>query len=184
LEDDETVAAGTEEIGDDAPRFDDEILSAEDRRRLYQRSMDGGLMFALLLYVNIFYFALFAGVEFCLLLFKAYAMSDHPKHGYSPSNLINEMVILAFMGAVETVRLLLGNKHELDGFDKNLQNLFRILVLTVPSIYSVAYFTFWQHLVLRLDTVLGSIMLVIQVSQFMSAFYNLFKKHFMPKKRL
>ena len=55
-------------------------------------------------------------------------------------------------------------------------------MLTVPSLYSVAYFTLWQHLVLRLDAVLGGIMLVIQISQFVSAFYNLSKKYLIPKK--
>jgi len=168
---------------DDTPRFDQDNLSVDDRRRMNRRTIDGSMTFALLLYVNIFYFALYAGVELFLLLFKAYNMTDHPKHGYSPTDLINELALLAFMVVVEAARLVLGNKHDLDGFDKNLQNLFRILVLTVPSIYSVAYFTLWQHLVLRIDAVLGSIMLIIQSLQFISAFYNLSKKYLRPKKQ-
>ena len=47
--------------------------------------------------------------------------------------------------------------------------IFRILVLTVPSMYSVVYFTFWQTFVTRLDAALGLIMLLIQVMQFFSA---------------
>ena len=97
----------------DAPRFDDEILSAEDRRRLNRRTLDGSLTFALLLYINIFYFTLYAGVELFLLIFKAYNMSDHPRHAYNPSILIQELFILTFMVAVETIRLILGNQHEL-----------------------------------------------------------------------
>jgi len=176
---------GGDESGDpieDAPRFNEEVLSAEDRRQMNRRTVDGSMTFALLLYVNIFYFAVFAGFELFLLIFKAYNMTDHPKHAYNATHLVNELAILAFMVVVESARLVLGNKHDLDGFDKNLQNLFRILVLTVPSLYSVAYFTLWQHLVLRLDAVLGGIMLVIQISQFVSAFYNLSKKYLIPKK--
>ena len=97
----------------DAPRFDDENLSVEDRRRMNRRTVDGSMTFALLLYVNIFYFALYAGVELFLLIFKAYNMTDHPKHAYSPTDLVNELAILAFMVVVESARLVLGNKHDL-----------------------------------------------------------------------
>ena len=44
---------------------------------------------------------------------KAYNMTDHPKHGYSPTDLINELALLAFMVVVEAARLVLGNKHDL-----------------------------------------------------------------------
>ena len=113
-------ASASEAAPDDAPYFHDELLSAEDRRRLYKRSLDGSLTFALLLYINIFYFALYAGVEGFLVLFKAFSMGDHPKHPYSPSVLINELVILAFMVTVESVRLVLGSKHELVRFSIEL----------------------------------------------------------------
>ena len=53
-----------------------------------------------------------------------------------------------------------------DDFEKSLSNVFRILVLTVPSMYAVAYFTLWQNIVTRLDMVLGGIMLIIQVRVF------------------
>ena len=54
-------------------------------------------------------------------------------------------------------------------FDTKMSAIFRILVLTVPSTYSVVYFTFWQTFVTRLDAALGMIMLLIQVMQFFSA---------------
>ena len=53
-----------------------------------------------------------------------------------------------------------------DDFEKSLSNVFRILVLTVPSMYAVAYFTLWQNIVTRLDMILGGIMLIIQVRMF------------------
>ena len=59
-------------------------------------------------------------------------------------------------------------KFQVD-FDTKMSAIFRILVLTVPSTYSVVYFTFWQTFVTRLDAALGMIMLLIQVMQFFSA---------------
>merc|ERR1739844_841281 len=129
-------------------------------------NMDYAITFALLMYINIFYFGLYAGVEFFLLVFKCYQLSG-PK--FPIGVMINEMFVLAFLVVVESVRLLLGQQHEPVDFDKKMSAIFRILVLTVPSMYSAVYFTFWQTFVTRLDAALGMIMLLIQVMQFFSA---------------
>ena len=92
------------------------------------------------------------------------------------ASMINEMFILAFMVVVESIRLLLGQQHEPVDFDKKMSAVFRILVLTVPSMYSVAYFTFWQTFVTRLDAALGMIMLLIQTMQFFSAMLSWWPK--------
>jgi len=155
--------------------FDLNYLAPEDRRRL-ERPMDHSLTFALLLYVNVFYFGLFACVEFGFLCFKTYHMYENDDSRLSSKILINELFLLTFMVLVESVRLVLGQKHQLDDFDKSLANIFQILVLTVPSMYSVAYFTLWQNIVTRLDMVLGGIMLVIQTCQFLAAFLTIWLK--------
>merc|ERR1712203_145479 len=46
------------------------------------------------------------------------------------------MFVLAFLVVVESVRLLLGQQHEPVDFDNRMSAIFRILVLTVPSMYS------------------------------------------------
>merc|ERR1712008_404701 len=79
------------------------------------------------------------------------------------------MFVLACLVVVESVRLLLGQQHEPVDFDNRMSAIFRILVLTVPSMHGVVYFTFWQTFVTRLDAALGLIMLLIQVMQFFSA---------------
>jgi len=155
--------------------FDYDFLSPEDRRRL-EKPMDHSLTFALLLYVNVFYFGLYACVEFGFLCFKTYHMYETGDTRLSSKILINEICVLTFLVLVESVRLVLGQKHQLDDFDKSLSNIFRILVLTVPSMYSVAYFTLWQNIVTRLDMILGGIMLVIQMCQFLSAFLSIWVK--------
>ena len=48
--------------------------------------------------------------------------------------------------------------------------VFQIIILTVPSMYTVAYFALWQNLVTRLDLSLGVIMLLIQGAQVVSSF--------------
>ena len=71
--------------------------------------MEYSLTFALLLYVNIFYFGLYASVEFALILFKAYSL---PSSKFDSKSLLNEIIALVFMVVLETVRLILGHKHE------------------------------------------------------------------------
>ena len=148
--------------------------------------MDYPLTFALLLYFNVFYFGVFVSVEFFLLMFKAYNMV----HKYNSTVLINEIFILTFLVVIESIRLMLGQQHTKvseecvvnandddddavpfqDDFDHKLGAVFRILVLTVPSMYAVAYFTMWQAFVSRLDVMLGSVMLLIQACQLISSF--------------
>ena len=52
---------------------------------------------------------------------------------------------------------------QVEDISRKISVVFRVLVLTVPSQYLVAYFTFWQFRVTQLDAVLGIIMLVVQV---------------------
>lgn len=134
--------------------------------------MDYAITFALLLYINVFYFGLYAVVEFCLLVFKCY--QSGPK--FPLGAMINEMFVLAFLVVIESVRLLLGQRHEPVDFDNQISAIFRILVLTVPSMYSVVYFTFWQTFVTRLDAALGMMMLLIQTMQFFSAIMSWWPK--------
>lgn len=142
--------------------------------------MNHAITFALLLYINVFYFGVFACVEFALLVFKSYQLSG-PK--YPLGSIINEMFILAFLVVVESIRLLLGQRYEPVDFESQMSAIFRILVLTVPSMYSVAYFTFWQTFVTRLDAALGMIMLLIQTMQFFSAMFTMWPKFRNPLKR-
>jgi len=142
--------------------------------------MDYAIFFALLLYINVFYFGLYAFVEFFLLVFKIYKMSGPD---FSIATIINEMFVLAFLVVVESGRLLIGQSHEPADFDRQLQKIFWILGLTVPSVYSVWYFTFWQTYVTRLDRAFGMILLLIQGLQFLSAMLHLWPRFRNPLRR-
>ena len=93
-----------------------------------------------------------------------------PESKYEARTLINEVILLAAMVTLEAVRLILGQKHQRADFHRDMFAVFRIIVLTVPSMYAVAYFAFWQNFVTRLDFSLGVIMLLIQGAQVFSSF--------------
>ena len=93
-----------------------------------------------------------------------------PESKYDARTLINEVILLAAMVTLEAVRLILGQKHQRADFHRDMFAVFRIIVLTVPSMYAVAYFAFWQNFVTRLDLSLGIIMLLIQGAQVVSSF--------------
>ena len=96
-----------------------------------------------------------------------------PESKYEVRTLINEVILLAFMVTLESFRLILGQKHQRSDFHRDMFAVFRIIVLTVPSMYAVAYFAFWQNFVTRLDLSLGVIMLLIQGAQVVSSFTTL-----------
>nr|ACO11840.1 Transmembrane protein 80 [Lepeophtheirus salmonis] len=134
--------------------------------------MDSGITFSILLYFNIFYFGLYAVVEFSLFLFKYTLVPS-----YTFSLLIYEVFLFASTVLIECIRLLLGQKHN-DSlrhapFNQRLRSIFQILVLTVPSMYAILYFTAWQTVVTRLDAILGVLMILLQTAQFVSAFIHI-----------
>ena len=70
--------------------------------------MDYPMTFAVLLYINVFYFGLYSVVEFLILMTKGYSITDSR---YNLAAFLNEVFILAFMVVVESLRLFLGQKH-------------------------------------------------------------------------
>ncbi|TRY75540.1 hypothetical protein TCAL_07123 [Tigriopus californicus] len=140
--------------------------------------MNYSLTFELLLYVNVFYFGLYSCLEFALIVYKAFNL---PAYQFSSKNLINDLILLTFLVIFETIRLILGQKHEATDFDKDLNAVFRLLVLTVPNMYLVAFFSFWQTYVTRLELALGVIMLIFQGSQMVASFFVLGQKYW-PRK--
>ena len=159
--------------------------------------MDYAITFALLLYINVFYFGLYATVEFFLLVFKCYKVTTiwldmkvrlsnflfWQMSSSSVSTIIWDMFLLAALVGVETFRLFIGQSHEPADFDRQLQKLFWILGLTVPSVYLTTYFTFWQTYVTRLDAALGIVFLLIQSMQLMSAMLYLWPRFQNPFRR-
>jgi len=125
-------------------------------------SIDRQLTFEILLYLNIFYFCLYAGLEGLFLLIKYYHVEDMDN-----LTLLNEIFLLLSLCGFEAARLWLGQEENIH---KKISVVFRILVLTVPAQYLALYFTFWQTKVTQLDAVLGIILLIFQFIQLVCAF--------------
>jgi len=118
------------------------------------------------MYLNVYYFGLYWGMELLFLFIKFFWVANYTWFLY-------DLFLLAVLGAVESLRLYIS---QVDDLGKQLFLVFRILVLTLPSQYLVAYFTFYQTRLTQLDVVLGLIMLVTQFIQLCCAFVTCLPK--------
>jgi len=124
--------------------------------------VDRQLTFEILLYLNIFYFGLYAGMEAIFLLMKYYYVADMDN-----LTMLNEVFLLLALTGLESARLYLGQEEFIH---KKISVVFRILLLTVPAQYLTLYFTFWQTKVTQVDAMLGIILLIFQYIQMICAF--------------
>ncbi|KDR09042.1 hypothetical protein L798_01246 [Zootermopsis nevadensis] len=115
--------------------------------------MNSSLTYEILLYLNSFYFSMFALCEFGMGIFKA---ANLP---YPSGTLISESLLLVFLCCTEYLRIFMGRKGNLT------ERGFAVLVsigLTIPSSLGIMYFLTWQTYVLRLEVVLCAIQLTLQ----------------------
>ena len=111
------------------------------------------LTYEILMYLNSFYFGMFATCELCMGIYKA---ANLPSPG--TSKLLTEFALLLFLLSTEGGRIYLGRKGNL--MERGLLFLLAI-ALTVPSSLVTLYFLFWQHYTLRLEVILCSIQIVL-----------------------
>eukprot|EP00088_Acartia_fossae_P019867 TRINITY_DN2161_c0_g1_i5.p1 TRINITY_DN2161_c0_g1~~TRINITY_DN2161_c0_g1_i5.p1 ORF type:complete len:142 (+),score=20.46 TRINITY_DN2161_c0_g1_i5:85-510(+) len=129
--------------------------------------MDLLLTFEILLYLNIYYFGLYFGMEMLFLFIKFWLVEHYTWFLY-------DLVLLCILGGIESMRLYMS---QVEDIGRKMEVIFRILVFTVPSQYLVAYFTFYQTRLTQLDLVLGLIMLVTQFVQLGCAFATCLPKY-------
>ncbi|TGZ35405.1 transmembrane protein 216 [Temnothorax americanus] len=122
---------------------------------------NSSLTYEILMYLNSFYFGMFAVCELCMGLFKAVNL---PSPGMSKT--LMDFALLFFLIITESGRIYLGRKGNLT--ERGLPILIGI-VLTVPSSLATLYFLLWQHYVLRLEVILCSIQLILLVSEMVIA---------------
>jgi len=126
--------------------------------------MDRQLTFEILLYLNIYFTIFYGGMEAFFLLMKYIYVPE-----FDALTLLNETFLLLILGGFEAARLYLGQEENLQ---KKISVVFRILVLTVPAQYLTVYFTFWQTKITQVDTLLGMILLIVQLLQMFCAFIS------------
>ncbi|XP_011314528.1 transmembrane protein 216-like isoform X1 [Fopius arisanus] len=118
---------------------------------------NSSLTYEILMYLNSFYFGIFALSELTMGIIKAIEIPS-PNSGTT----ITEFSLLIFLVATEGGRVYLGRKGNLTG--KGLLILLGI-ALTIPCVLANLYFLFWQSCVFRLEVILCSIELVLLTSE-------------------
>merc|ERR1712183_938468 len=116
---------------------------------------DRQLTFEILLYLNIFFTSFFIFIKYFYV------------HNFDGLTLLNEFFLLLLLFGFEGGRLWLGQEENLQ---KKISVVFRIMILTVPAQYLTAYFTFWQTSITQVDSILGILLLVVQLIQLTCAF--------------
>lgn len=118
---------------------------------------NSSLTYEILMYLNSFYFGMFAVCELGIGLFK---VANLPTP--SASKTLTEFALLLFLIATEGGRIYLGRKGNLT--ERGTPILIGI-ALTVPSSLATLYFLLWQNYVLKLELILCSIQLVLLASE-------------------
>ncbi|XP_028028202.1 uncharacterized protein LOC114241542 [Bombyx mandarina] len=128
--------------------------------------VNSSLAYEILLYINSFYFGLFATCELGTLILKSVLIIEKYNVGQDPTKLGRDYGVLFGLFVVEALRLLLGRKGSLS--EKDIPVLFSVL-LTIPSIMGVLYLLAFQVVVLRIECIWCTLMLCLQVLEFIFA---------------
>ncbi|XP_045515775.1 transmembrane protein 80-like [Pieris brassicae] len=130
--------------------------------------VNSSLAYEILLYINSFYFGLFATCELGTLILKSVLIGG--KYNDSDNNrsyrLGQDFGVLVALFIIEAARLILGRKGSLS--EKDVPVMFSVL-LTVPSITGVLYLLIWQVVVLRIEYIWCTLMLSLQSLEFIFA---------------
>ena len=154
--------------------------------------MDRQLTFEILLYLNIFFTSFFLFIEALFLFIKYFYVHNFGKfsppqanclHYFLPSRRLDSAERVLPPAAPQWVRgqqtvagpggkppeeNLRGvqdyGETEISCID-SLTNKVVLQILTVPAQYLTAYFTFWQTSITQVDSILGMLLLVVQLIQ-------------------
>lgn len=128
--------------------------------------VNASLAYEILLYINSFYFGLFATCELGTLILKSVLIIEKYEVEKDPSKLGQDYGVLVGLFIIEAARLILGRKGSLS--ERDLPVMVSVL-LTVPSIIGVLYLLIWQNVVLRIEYIWCTLMLSLQSLEFMFA---------------
>lgn len=114
--------------------------------------MNSSLTYEILLYLNSYYFWMFAICELGVGIFK---VSNLP---YPFGTFITEVIMFTLLCCIEAARIFMGHKGNLT---ESSYPVMVSLILTIPSSIGVLYFLLWQTYVIRLEVVLCGIQLTL-----------------------
>ncbi|KAJ2941498.1 hypothetical protein O0L34_g14544 [Tuta absoluta] len=130
--------------------------------------VNASLAYEILLYINSFYFGLFAMCELGTLILKTILIYDMytDSEGSATLKLGTDYGILLGFFIIETTRLILGRKGSLS--ERDVPVMFSV-ALTVPSILGVLYLLCLQVVVLRIEYIWCTLMFTVLVLEFIFA---------------
>ncbi|CAK1594602.1 unnamed protein product [Parnassius mnemosyne] len=128
--------------------------------------VNSSLAYEILLYINSFYFGLFATCELGTLILKSILIGNKHNSDSYWTTVGQDYGVLTGLFIVEGARLFLGRKGSLS--ERDIPVMFSV-ILTVPSIAGVLYLLIWQVVVLRIEYIWCTLMLTIQVLEFIFA---------------
>lgn len=119
------------------------------------------------MYLNSFYFGMFATCEIGIGTLKAVQLSNQ----YEPGNLLNETSVLLGLCILESIRIHLGRKGSLS--DHGWQVILSVII-TIPCTAGVLFLVFMQSHVLKLEYILCALMLLLHLTELVFATLFLF----------
>ncbi|XP_018914329.1 transmembrane protein 216-like [Bemisia tabaci] len=126
--------------------------------------MQSSLALEVLMYLNSYYFGMFALCEVMCGIFKVIHLP------YSTGTIFMEFFLLLFLSCVEGLRLFFAHKGNLT---EKCSTLFFSVILLVPSTFGVLYFLYWQTYILRLEVMLCYIQLCLLAVEFILSLVSL-----------
>jgi len=127
--------------------------------------VNSSLTYEILMYLNSFYFGMFATCEIGMGTLKFVNLD------YKQDELIRETIVLLGLCLLESIRIHLGRKGSLS--DHGYQ-VWLSVILTVPNTLGVIYLLFFQTFVLKLEYILCALMLLLQLTELVFAVLFLF----------
>ncbi|KAL0811440.1 hypothetical protein ABMA28_009841 [Loxostege sticticalis] len=128
--------------------------------------VNSSLAYEILLYINSFYFGLFATCELGTLILKSVLIIEKYGIDKDPTKIGQDYGVLLGLFVIEAIRLILGRKGSLS--ERDVPVMFSVL-LTIPSMMGVLYLLVLQVVVLRIEYIWCTLMLSLQMLEFLFA---------------
>ncbi|XP_013098919.1 transmembrane protein 216 [Stomoxys calcitrans] len=132
---------------------------------LVPKKPNPSMVYEVLIYLNSFYFGMFAFCELAMSLLKAINLT------YPFEILVRDMIIIVGYCLLETIRIILGRRSSLA--DRGLPAILSV-ILIVPCFLGVNYVLLLQLYKLRLEYVLCVLQLGLYLTEIWYAFYFVF----------
>uniref|UniRef100_A0A336JZV5 CSON007374 protein n=1 Tax=Culicoides sonorensis TaxID=179676 RepID=A0A336JZV5_CULSO len=127
--------------------------------------MNPSLSYEVLMYLNSFYFGMFAACELGMGILKLINLP------YPENVKFQEAILLVLLLFLETIRIIMGRKGSLS---EHVWQVFVSVLLLLPCGSGVFYFLAIQEHILKLELILCALMFLLHLTELFFAFLFLF----------